>query len=82
MKIPTGTTPEQWLDYEVKKKAHELFIHNYKFFLNRIVRHLEFVQPGKQWTLEEMQHTIMNEIKMSDSIDAPNKPGYYRANND
>ena len=81
-KLPEGTTQEQWNEYNERLAEHEQFIYNYTFFLNRIVRQLEFVQPNKTWTTEEITKAITSEIKRSDSMDAPNKPGYYRANND
>jgi hypothetical protein len=79
---PAGTTAKQWADYREDLMAHEQFISNYKFFLERIVKHLEFVKPNAFWDTKQIAETIGNEIKKSHSMDAPNEPGYYRANND
>jgi hypothetical protein len=79
---PAGTTAKQWADYREDLMAHEQFISNYKFFLERIVKHLEWVGKEKTWTPEEIHTVMLNEIKKSHSMDAPNEPGYYRANND
>lgn len=82
---PKGTTKEQWDRYNEQKAAHNKFIEQYRFFLNRIVDHLEW--QGKRmnknsWTPSEIKDWVMSEIVKSASMDAPNKPGYYRANND
>jgi hypothetical protein len=79
---PEGTTKEQWDRYEAELKDHKEFIANYKFFLVRIIKHLEWIQPNQTWTTKEINHVISNEIDRSSSMDQPNKPGYYRANND
>jgi hypothetical protein len=79
---PAGTTEKQWADYKEELMAHEQYISNYKFFLERIVSYLEFAQPNAGWTTDEIKIAITTEIKRAHSMDAPNKPGYYRANND
>lgn len=80
-----GTTDEQWERYELDLKAHEAFIANYKFFLDRIVTYLEW-QSGRigktSFTPAEIKDWVGSEIIASSSMDAPNKPGYTRANND
>lgn len=80
--LPEGTTREQWEQYERDLKAHEEHIKQYRFFLDRIVNHLKWKDSSKLWTHEAISNLIMAEIDMSSSCDAPNKPGYYRANND
>ena len=80
--MKAGTTQKQWDDYSEELHSHEQFISNYKFFLDRIVKHLEFVHSGAYWNTEEIKATITREISRSHSMDAPNEPGYYRANND
>jgi hypothetical protein len=77
-----GTTDEQWERYEAEVKAHEQFIERYRFYLDRIVNHLKWKRPDHIWTPEEIKSVMESEIRMADSMDAPNKPGYYRANND
>lgn len=79
MKI--GLTKEQ-AAYKKACKAHEAYISRYKLFLDRIVNHLEFVEPSRLWTTSEIRQTILNEIRMSESMDRPNAPGYEFANND
>jgi len=85
IKYPKGTTKEQWDLYNEQKAAHDKFIECYRFFLDRIVNHLEWKgkRMGKaSWTPDEIKDWITSEIVKSNSMDAPNKPGYYRANND
>lgn len=77
-----GTTDEQWERYELEVKAHEQFIERYRFYLERIVKHLEFKRNNGTWSPAEIFFTMEQEIRMSESMDAPNKPGYTRANND
>lgn len=72
---------QEW-KYQEDVEAHKNFISKYRFYLDRIVNHLEFIQPGKAWTAAEILTTIEGEIRKSESMDAPNKPGYERANND
>ncbi len=71
--------------YEQDVKAHDHFIERYRFYLDRLVNHLEW--QGKRvnkatWTPDEIRALMTSEIDMASSMDAPNKPGYYRANND
>jgi hypothetical protein len=77
-----GTTDEQWERYEAEVKAHEKFIERYRFYLERIVNHLELNYPRCTWTPAKIKEFMTAEIDKSSSMDAPNKPGYYRANND
>jgi hypothetical protein len=79
---PKGTTKEQWDRYEAELKNHKEFIANYMFFLNRIVKHLEWAHPNQTWTTKEISHVICTEIGHASSMSAPNKPGYEYANND
>ena len=81
MNYPKGTTKEQWDQYEKDCVKHNKFIEDYKFFLTRICRHLEQFGQNK-WTPREIMSYMTSEIDMAESMDAPNKPGYYRANND
>lgn len=82
---PKGTTKEQWDQYEIEVNDHEKFIEHYKFFLDRIVNYLEWQGPRMNktsFTPSEIRDFVSSEIISADSMDAPNKPGYYRANND
>lgn len=80
--MKVGTTQEQWDRYKEDLAKHTQFINDYKFFLNRICRHLQFVSNSKAWTTAEIMDVISKEINKASSMDAPNEPGYYRANND
>ena len=74
-------TPE-WEKYYADLDRHEEFYNSYKFYLDRMLRHLEWRKPSNTWTTEEIRKEISDEISRALSMDAPNKPGYYRANND
>ena len=79
---PNGTTEEQWEKYYEEVARHNEFISRYRFFLDRIVKHLEWRSPSNTWTTDQITKVIKDEIDRADSMDAPNKPGYSRANND
>ncbi len=81
-KLPKGTTQAQWDEYQKKCQAHEDYIAKYRFYLARICSYLEWKKPSQTWTVDEIRSTIEREIDMASSMDAPNEPGYYRANND
>lgn len=87
-KYPKGvdgkpTTKEQWDEYRVKLTHHDEWISRRKTELNRMIVYLSIAQPEKEsWTLNEIEGTMIVEILRSDVMDAPNKPGYYTANND
>lgn len=76
--------PDPWETYNHKVEQHENFIERYKFFLDRICTHLDWVDKtkSKTWTTDEIRNLIGSEISRAHSMDAPNKPGYDRANND
>jgi hypothetical protein len=82
---PKGTTKEQWDRYDEEVKAHQEFIKNYKFFLDRIVNYLDWQAPRMNkvsFTPSEIKDFVSSEILAASSCDAPNKPGYTYANND
>lgn len=76
------TSLPHWQEYYRKLKEHEQFCNDYKFFLDRICRHLEWSKPNNTWTTVDILVLIGSEIDKSRSMDAPNPPGYYRAAND
>ena len=76
------TSLPEWQTYYQELQRHETFCDNYQLFLDRICAHLEWLRPSNTWTTDEIRRTIMSEIDRKRSMDAPNKPGYYRANND
>jgi hypothetical protein len=67
--LPAGTTQEQWDRYYEDLKCHEK-------------RVIDTTPNGRNYnTIAEFRKAI-SEWEMMRSCDAPNKPGYYRANND
>jgi hypothetical protein len=80
--MKTEITKAQWDRYHIEVADHEKFIKDYKFFLERICRHLDWVNKEKAWTPEEIRKVMYSEIDKAHSMDAPNEPGYYHANND
>ena len=71
--LTPGTTKEQWERYYVERLAHE--------------RHCNLVKPqspgiGASPEQEQDYRHRLNDWERMRSMDAPNKPGYYRANND
>ena len=73
---PTGTTKEQWDKYELDLQNHEARIAYQRDFLNNILMYCE--ANGFNATKQKFE----SELDRALSMDAPNKPGYYRANND
>ena len=76
------STPEQWEQYERELESHNAFIQRYRFYLDRICNHLDSVRKDNKWTTEDIRKVMTSEIDMAAHCGAPNKPGYYRANND
>ena len=74
--IPKGTTQEQWDRYELDQRNHEAWIKSRREFLVSVLSHCD--HHGSQSAFEY----FTRELDMKLSMDAPNKPGYYRANND
>jgi hypothetical protein len=70
------------IDYELAKKSHEDYIKVRRFELDRMLELMEFFNPKSLWTVETIRQFMTSQIDQSESMDAPNKPGYYRANND
>lgn len=68
-KLPKGTTLEQWERYEKELQSHKAFF--------------EGIKPLEQdfKTLNAF-YTEMDKWRFEKTLDAPNKPGSYRANND
>lgn len=80
---PEGTTKEQWDKYYSDTKSHDKFISDYRFFLNKIVSHLDWMSSENTlWSIDDIKRVMTTELDKIESMDAPNKPGYYRANND
>lgn len=69
MSYPKGTTAEQWEEYAKAAKKHEDYC--------------ESMRPLREMYLTDQAFQIdINEWSKIALMDAPNKPGYYRANND
>jgi len=80
-------TEEQINQYNEDVAAHELFISNYRYFLERICNHLDWVEgltigDRRLWQTAEIRKIISDEIDKSESMDAPNKPNSEFSNND
>jgi len=74
--LTPGTTPEQWERYEMDKKNHEAMIQNKRNFLFDVLKHVE------EYGVDNTRRWFEDEILKEWSMNAPNKPGYYMANND
>lgn len=68
-KLPKGTTESEWFRYHEKMISHE----------ERVSRE----EPDlEKYANEESFESAVSEWSMMRSMDMPNQPGYYRANND
>jgi len=80
MKLPEGTTQEQWDQYYEDVYSHELFCKHAKVLFDRVNWLIKSeVDLG---TASYINEVLKCELSRMQSMDAPNKPGYYRANND
>lgn len=69
IKYPAGTTKEEWEKYYADLKKHE--------------EACDLLKPQRNNYLTQQAFEIdFNEWYKISSMDAPNKPGYYRAAND
>ena len=70
------TTPEQWEKYQIELKNHQAWIQGRREFLMQILKSVfeNGIGPTEQKFNRELDQSL--------SMDAPNEPGYYRANND
>lgn len=79
-------TQEQIDRYEEEVKSHEEYIKNYRHFLEKIVNHMKWhdkrYSMTHTWTPDDILDFFTKEIDQAESMDAPNRPGYFRANND
>ena len=67
--LPKGTTMEQWEQYEKDLAAHESYYSNIRPKTSDFVEFVEWNKALSAWLTDKNMY-------------APNKPGYYRANND
>ncbi len=92
MNYPKGTTKEQWDRYEIDLKAHEERVAREKPIEPDHMEYKEQKFKG-EWTFKpgalerysndwDAYQKKLSAWEMMRSCDAPNKPGYYRANND
>ena len=75
-KYPEGTTKEQWDQYELDLCNHENSINIKRTLLERILKY------AQEYGIENTRAKFNREFDEALSMDGPNKPGYYRANND
>lgn len=69
--------------YERDLKNHHTRIVTMRMEHKRMIGWLKSYYPNKEtWTLAELEKAGTHLIDMASSMDAPNEPGYYRANND
>ena len=71
-------TPEE--QYQKDKESHDAFIRGYKAAIRDAERHSTSLNGFDM--IGRLIKYLNSECSMRDSCDAPNKPGYYRANND
>ncbi len=69
-------TDEEWRDYEIKLANHNNWCDSRLQLANDLILLTQTVGP------EEAFARIKKMIEEKRSMDAPNPPGYYRANND
>lgn len=77
---PKGTTAAQWDQYTIDMARHKENMRLKKIHFEQALFVIEKIVSHEQ--LLKIQSNLASELSMSDSCDAPNKPGYYRANND
>lgn len=73
---PKGTTKEQWDQYEMDLKNHNSWCDSRLGFAQSVIELVKAIGP------EEAFAHVKKVISETRSMDAPNKPGYYTANND
>lgn len=91
-KYPEGTTKEQWDRYEANLQRHEERVKRlqpdpkkYGFESSRLTPGTAYVEHSGGWTTEGGEKEFRKAVaewEMMRSCDAPNEPGYHRANND
>lgn len=69
MRTQTDTTTAEWQKYYADLKEHEDYMQSIK------------PQP-ETFEAPDLYRMALSEWQMAGFCDAPNKPGYYRANND
>lgn len=88
--FPEGTTFEQWQRYEDECQVHDTAMRYKEIYFDFVCKMLQnnIEKFPAEWKAEPMlmakafESNMQHELSMSRSCDAPNKPGYYRANND
>jgi hypothetical protein len=73
---PKGTTKEQWDQYELDLHNHTNWCDSRMQFAETVIKMVQIHGYEKAY---ELVKRIIDETR---SMNAPNKPGYYRANND
>lgn len=73
---PKGTTKEQWDKYELDLQNHNAHQNFKESFAKDIFMLID------AHGIDKAKEKIREAINQARYMDAPNKPGYYRANND
>ena len=68
-KYPSGTTKAQWDQYEQEKREHD------EYYARIKPKPEDFPAP-------EFYKVAFDQWSFDEAMSAPNKPGYFRANND
>lgn len=82
---PSGTTASQWDRYEIDLKAHEERVKRLQPDPAKFGFEANELESQGGWTIEGGEQAFrkaVSEWEMMRSMDAPNVPGYFRANND
>ncbi len=88
--FPEGTTMEQWQSYFIQCHAHEHSMKQKEINFDTVCHYLKknVEKFSAEWKenpslmASDFEKNMKSELDMSRSCDAPNKPDYYRANND
>jgi len=78
--LPAGTTQAQWDQYTIDLARHRENMRLKKIHFEQAVFAIENMVSKE--LLFKIKSRLQSELSMSDSCNEPNKPGYYRANND
>jgi hypothetical protein len=74
-KYPAGTTKEQWDRYNAEMAKHTAYME-----ANKPIRQKYADEFGE--VDDDAYNAALNRWRLEGLMDAPNEPGYYRANND
>jgi len=78
--IDDGTTNEEWKRYWADLASHTEYIQILRIGFEKALRVIKTRVTEEDF--KRIESALNSELSMAESCDAPNKPGYYRANND